>query len=181
MVFAVNPVIEYEVTLPTFKLLYEPTNDAKVFTVETSKKYCVAPALADQLADAEVVVTEPAAFAVGATGADKIVKVDTLVAVEAFTNPVVPAPAVTTIEVPVLEVIEETAVLPIVTLPTVVIGAKFVPLIVIDVPGHPEEGENEVIVGNPVTVISSRKILLPYALVALNMIYVVALVEVTSI
>ena len=64
-----------DVTLPTFKLLYTPTKEANTLLVETSKKYWVAPALADQLAVDVVVVVAVAAFAVGAAGALFTVKV----------------------------------------------------------------------------------------------------------
>ena len=58
----------------------------------------------------------------------------------------VPAPTTATNEVPVFEVIDETGVPPTFTLAAVV-PVKFVPIIVIEVPGHPVVGEMEVIVG----------------------------------
>ena len=66
------------------------------------------------------------------------------------TVPVVPNPTTATITVPVLEVIEETAVPPILTLAAVA-PVKLVPLIVIDEPTHPIDDPKLVMTGGAVT------------------------------
>jgi hypothetical protein len=55
-------------TLPTLRLLKPVTNDAKLFTVETSRKYAVAFADADQFAEIDEQATLLPAAAVGVAG-----------------------------------------------------------------------------------------------------------------
>ena len=54
--------------MPTLRLLNPVTNDAKVLTVETSKKYPVALTDADQFAEMEVHAALVPAAGVGAAG-----------------------------------------------------------------------------------------------------------------
>mgnify|MGYP003424825185 CR=1 FL=1 len=86
----------------------------------------------------------------GCAGEGFIVKVAALVAVPPAvvteTVPVVPAPITATNTVPEFEVIELTAVPPIVTFAAVA-PDKFVPLIVIELPTQPLEVPKLVIVG----------------------------------
>jgi len=83
-------------------------------------------------------------------GGESNVKFEPLVAVppvrDTETAPVVPPPVTATICVAFTEVIDATAVPPIVTLAAVA-PVKFVPLIVIVAPGQPFEGEKELMVG----------------------------------
>jgi hypothetical protein len=67
--------MRYVFTFPTFKLLNPGTNVAKVFEVDTSRKYSVAPAEAFQLALIETQSAAVPAKAVGTGGIEFIVSV----------------------------------------------------------------------------------------------------------
>jgi hypothetical protein len=140
----VSPEILYVKTLPTFKPLNPVKNVAKVFDVETSKRYDVAPVLAVQLA----VKLEIVLFVVDGlpgTAGELNVNVGPTTP-ETFTVPVLPLPTTATICEPEFEVMDDIAPPPIVIF-AAVRPVKFVPLIVIVDPGHPVNGEIEVIVG----------------------------------
>jgi hypothetical protein len=61
--------------LPTLRLLKPVTNEANVFTVETSRKYAVAFAEAAQFAEIEVQAALLPAAATGAAGIGDVAKV----------------------------------------------------------------------------------------------------------
>jgi hypothetical protein len=152
VVFAVKPVTLEDNTLPTFRPLNPVTNVAKVLLVDTSKRYPdkPPPVLAAQLAVKLLEVRLVVERVPGMDGAAANVKVPELVPVPELviteTVPVVPEPITATICEPVLDVMEETAVPPILTFAAVA-PVKFVPLIVMVDPGQPEVGVNEVTVG----------------------------------
>ena len=79
MVFAVKFVLTGNVvTFPTEALLYPVTNDEKLFTVDTSREYPVAPALAGGQFTTKETFETLLAVTVGAAGAVVNVPLDEL-------------------------------------------------------------------------------------------------------
>ena len=74
------------VTLPTFRLLYPDTNDAKLLTVDTSRKYAVAFVDAAQFAEIDVQVTLLPADALGVAGVGGLTVIVTITYAEYCTG-----------------------------------------------------------------------------------------------
>lgn len=84
------------VTLPTFRLLYPDTNDAKLLTVDTSRKYAVAFADAAQFAEIDVQVTLLPADALGVAGVGGL----TVIVPVAFAEPQPPVSGIVYVKLP---------------------------------------------------------------------------------